>query len=141
MPSDGKLKVNTSIGTSRQERSYTSDYAFLAILNENENGDRWEQSPAGWKGGYGLFKAGISALRAVAEQEGPEAFKRASRAALDIMSILDPALTEEEKIDRSTRVQEFLGQFSPKKKTRTRTPKENPDKDVVEEETVEGSEA
>ena len=125
MPRAGKLKIKTAIGTTRSSREYTSDYAFLALLNDNEKGERWEQEPANYLGGYGLFKVGLGALRLVAEQEGAEAFKRAARAAMDVMGIMDPALTEEERAEKGVAAAEFVKKFAPK----TRAKKSSSKKD------------
>ena len=84
------LKVETSVGNHRKKRSYKSDYVFVSMLNEDGTQSRWEQEPAGWQGGLGLFFSGMAALRAVAEQEGSERFKLAARAALDAMASFDP---------------------------------------------------
>ena len=84
------LKVETTVGNHRKKRTYQSDYVFVSMLNADGRGNRWEQDPAGWEGGLGLFFSGMAALRAVAEQKGNERFKVAARAALDAMADFDP---------------------------------------------------
>jgi len=103
-------KVSVTISTNRKSRTYTGDYAYVAVQTEDGKIARWEQEPTGWMDGLGLFYAGLAALRTVAEQQGNMRFHVAARAALDAMQEFDPSRTDE-----------------PKKKSRGRKKKESTD--------------
>lgn len=105
-------KVSVTLKTNRTQRTYHGDYAYVSVMNEDGVGDRWEQEPVNWKNGIGLFFCGMGALRTVAEQEGPEGFKEAARAAMDIMGLFDPSLSDEEKREKAKRVEDTLKRMS-----------------------------
>jgi hypothetical protein len=89
-------KVSVTIKDGREKRTYEDEYAFVYTVHERCGSPegRWMQQPQGWKGGMGLFFAGVEALKVVAEQEGSEKFKVAARAALD--SINSFAVSQED---------------------------------------------
>jgi len=110
-------KVSVTIKAGRNQRNYEGDYAFVSLMNEDGNGNRWEQEPVGWKDGLGLFFCGMNALRTVAEQQGEEGFKEAARSAMDVLSLFDPASTDEDKKEKTKKLKSIIDKLgvSPKR--------------------------
>ena len=93
-------KVSVTVKDGREKRTYEDEYVFVYTVHEKCGSPegRWMQQPQGWKGGMGLFSAGVEALKVVAEQRGDEAFIVAARAALDS---INSVFSGQEDIDES----------------------------------------
>jgi hypothetical protein len=122
-------KVSVTISIGQKKRTYTGDYAFVGLLNEDGSGSRWEQEPTGWKDGLGIFFTGMHALKTVAEQEGNEGFKIAARTAMDVLSLFDPEVEAEEKKSTAERLLPFLEKRA-KKKSKTSKKEETEETDA-----------